>query len=344
MSNKDTKELTKAEKERAVNKVVSADIEGSQGMVWSGSTVNLIKAKYPDLDLTDIRLYGRICVARGIDPTSGDLIPIVFGKGKARGGKGGRTLVLIETIDSLRKRGWATGLVAQIKGPEWCGPDGVWKDVWLEEEAPMAARFGVRRKDVDEIHWSVRLMKEVRKTGTGADFWNDGGESGQPVNMIGIAAERHGWRKNVPNLFASIYREDLVGPVSGEADVERLPEYVDADLLGPVVADADGVIEAEPSPQPAERPKPGQDGGHIVAVLELLKPRMKDSQPPYGSSDLESLAGWPQGAGPEKGLATLLEGDEGSPDEQATTLMLMLTNQRMNGGEEPFAADNMFDV
>ncbi len=317
-----TKEVTAtpAERERAVDKVVAADIEKSDELIWSGSTVNLVKAKYPDLDMVDIRLYGRLCVARGIDPTSGDLIPVVFGKGKARGGKNGRTLVVIETIDSLRKRAWASGLVAAIKGPEWCGSDGEWKDVWLEDEAPLAARFGVLRVDVEEMHWSVRLMKEVRKTGTGDDFWRDEGESAQPVNMIGIAAERHGWRKNIPNLFASIYRGDLVGPVAGEADVDRLPEYIDHDLLGPVVADEDGVIDESSDdrsdPAPSNKgtddgdtvdPEPGDRSGDrpgqmqmntklVIGTLEVAMQAMKVDHDAIGAvtgaTEDDDVAAW----------------------------------------------------
>ncbi len=333
----ETKALTPAEKERAVDKRVAADIEGSGELIWSGATVNLIKARYPTLDMVDIRLFGRECVARGIDPTSGDLIPIVFNPGKARGGKNGRTLVTIEVIDSLRKRAWASGLVAAIKGPEWCGPDGEWKDVWLSDDLPVAARFGVRRKGVDEMHWSVRLMKEVRKTGDGDQFWREGGDSGQPVNMIGIAAERHGWRKNVPNLFARIYREDMVAPAQGEADVERLPEYIDHELIGPVVADKDGVIDEGSPPPSSDSPDPEGDATEgppddaeydMQDVFRALWTRMKDSTPPWEWKHLASITGWPEGADREAGVRALLAGAIGSEDELADMVFSALQATR----------------
>ncbi len=326
-----TQDESAAEKERRVTKAVASDIASSETGVITGSTVNIIKERNPDMDLVDIRIFGRVCQARGIDPLVGDLYAMVYNKENPRGGPKPRTLVLVESIDSMRKRGHATGLVRDMDGPEFCGPDGVWTSLWLKEENPVAARFGIWKRGMDRLIWHTRLWGEVAKKGVGDEFWRS-----QPTNMLGIAAERHAWRKTVPNLFAGMYGEEELPANTGNVTVEQLPADLAPELLGEVVADADGVIDGE-SPPPTDDPEPEGDATEgrpgdaeydMQDVFRALWTRMKDSTPSWEWKHLASITGWPEGADREAGVRALLAGAIGSEDELADMIFSALEATR----------------
>jgi hypothetical protein len=94
------------------------------------------------------------------------------------------------SIDGLRLiASRSRDYVTQV-GPEWCGPDGRWRDIWTGPGNPTAARVGVVRRGAREPLWSVALWSEcVQDT----PFWKQ-----RPAHMLAKTAEGNAIKRAVP--------------------------------------------------------------------------------------------------------------------------------------------------
>jgi hypothetical protein len=87
-----------------------------------------------------------------LDPFTGQIRPDVRLQKTGREDERGKeikepTLLIITTLQGLRATGERTGLLAGESKVEWCGKNGEWVDVWLQDIPPSAARASVFRKD-----------------------------------------------------------------------------------------------------------------------------------------------------------------------------------------------------
>lgn len=91
-------------------------------------------------------------------------------------------------------------------GPQWCGDDGQWRDVWTSNKPPAAARVGVIRKDWEHPAWGVAHFWEfaaTKKDGNLNHMWATKGR-----HQIGKCAEAAALRKAFPQDFAGVYIDD----------------------------------------------------------------------------------------------------------------------------------------
>lgn len=90
-------------------------------------------------------------------------------------------------------------------GPqEWCGEDGVWRDVWLADTPPAAARFTVIRNG--QTFQSVALLHEyaaLKRDGTMTEMWRT-----KPALMLSKCAEALAIRRAFPADLSGIYTTD----------------------------------------------------------------------------------------------------------------------------------------
>lgn len=197
--------------------------------------VRLIKATVAKGATDDeLRLFLAVCGKTGLDPFTKQIHFIKYKQGAP-----GST---VTGIDGYRLVAQRSGEYQGQVGPEWCGADGLWREVWLEDKAPAAARVGVWRSGFKEPVWGVATWKSYNAPGP---MW-----SRMPAEMLAKCAEALALRKAFPAELSGLYTAEEMAQAK-RADAEPAP--VDS----PPISDAEVLPDAdEPPPPPDEHPQP----------------------------------------------------------------------------------------
>jgi phage recombination protein Bet len=198
---------------------------GSEPDFITPAQVDLLKSTIMrGADDLELKLFLNLCRVKRLDPLTKQIYAI-----KTRG-RDGDVWQYFASIDGLRVIAQRSGEYAGQVGPFWCGSGGEWTDVWLQGEAPAAAKVGVLRKGWTEPMWGVATMKSYG-TGKQSPTWRS-----MTDIMLAKCAESIALRKAFPDDLSGLYVREEFGedkPERGRSAKERveaLKAYGETDL------------------------------------------------------------------------------------------------------------------
>ena len=97
---------------------------------------------------SEMGLFVQVCQRLRLDPFAKQIYLVK---------RPGQPASIQASIDGLRVVAERSGDYEGQQAPQWCGADGVWRDVWLDSKAPLAAKVGVFRRGFGEP--MVRIAK-----------------------------------------------------------------------------------------------------------------------------------------------------------------------------------------
>lgn len=187
---------------------------------WTEAQLDVLRAVGVPQNTTkaQLDLFFHVAARSGLDPFARQIYMVNYGDGPTiqTGINGYRTLA--------RRAASTAGDTMAVQGVEWCGEDGVWRDVWLSSEPPAAARCTVLRGG--QPFPAVVLYSEYvgrKKDGAVNRMW-----ATKPAHMLGKCAEAAALRMAFPQDLSAIVvdaeAEHLDNPrtVAGEVVAEQI--------------------------------------------------------------------------------------------------------------------------
>lgn len=204
--------LWNAEQQRAIREMlIPADRDGRR----------------PSVSDAQMALFGEVCQRTGLDPFLRQCYLIPTGRG----------LAIHIGVDGLRLIGQRTGAITGVE-TFWCGPDGEWRDVWLADKPPAAAKVIVYRGGRP-----FPAVVTYREFAGRSPNWQE-----KPAHQLAIVAERHAWRKACQHEIAgysqTVQQTGAAVALRDDLDEGAAPAVVDADAQA-VDADSGEITSRE---------------------------------------------------------------------------------------------------
>lgn len=175
---------------------------------WDRETLNVIKQLIaPNCTDVELSLFQKVCQRTELDPFTNQ-IRAMRRRSKNIDGEWEEKLSIMTGIDGFRVIALRTNEYMGQDGPMWCGEDGIWREVWLENFAPSAAKVAVYRKGFDHpvvsiARWGAYV--QLNKEGYPTKMWEKMGDF-----MLGKCAEALALRKAFPQQISGLYTEDEI--------------------------------------------------------------------------------------------------------------------------------------
>jgi phage recombination protein Bet len=310
---------------------------------WNQTEVDILRNVIcPGANRDELEFFAKVCDRTKLDPFTKQIYLVKRWNSQAK-----KEVAQPQTsIDGFRLIAERTGKYAGQVGPYWCGPDGAWKDVWLEKGPPAAAKVGVIRSDFKEPLWAVATWDsyvQTNKDGKPAMMWER-----MPEVMVSKCAESLALRRAFPNELSGIYTaEEMAQAETPAAEPVRVQERATLPALPP------GVTRGMPekgSDDPRDTPPWKRASSSKAALYELVWSWANHDNKTNCSRDVEKAVracGYPWDADKREvscalAFDTALADYERFEDEDRPSFVAWLEvqteNTRRKGGQAAFAA------
>lgn len=175
---------------------------GSQSvdMLNNPDQIRIIKEQLaPGISDGELAHFIQVCRHKGLDPLAREIHAVMRYDNETQRKK----LTIQVGIDGFRSLAEDTGEYDGSTPPQWCGKDANWRDVWIDDDPPVACKVGARRKGFTDVQWAIGRYSayvQTNKDGSPNSMWKKRGPE-QLAKCIEACALRMAFPRKLGGLY-----------------------------------------------------------------------------------------------------------------------------------------------